>query len=144
MVEKLLFEREEVQFAHDDEDFVYVFHRFDSGKIMFKRLFPNAVAQEAEVVIYPGGKKHLANTAVIVLYKAAVSGQQLSGFLPNVLRTMLDLFLSKEVLNQNLSKAISSFQVNTPIAAVEDVMEFVEPYSPWAVFSQKGRVLLIS
>ena len=139
MVDPPVFEREEVQFVHDDEDFIYSFHRFDNGKITFKRLFPRALAQEAEVVIYPGGKKHLANTAVIVLYKAAASGQQLSGFLPNVLRTMLDLYLSKEILHQNLSKAILSFQVNTAIASVEKVMEFIEPFTPWAVNSQPRR-----
>ena len=140
MFDQHVFEREEVQFVHDDEDFVYIFHRFDNGKITFKRLFPSALAQEAEVVIYPCGKKHLANTAVIVLYKAAASGQQLSGFLPNVLRTMLDLYLSKEALHQNLSKAILTFQVKTAIASVEQVMEFIEPYTPWAVHCQIHRV----
>jgi hypothetical protein len=139
MGDQHVFEREEVQFMHDDEDFVYSFHRFDNGKITFKRLFPSASAQEGEVVIYPCGKKYLANTAVIVLYKAAASGQQLSGFLPNVLRTMLDLYLSKETLLQNLSKAILSFQVNTAIASIEEVMEFIEPYAPWAVHSQTRR-----
>lgn len=140
VVDPLVFEREEVQFVHGDEDFIYSFHRFDNGKITFRRVFPIAMAQEAEVVIYPGGKKHLANTAVIVLYKAAASGQQLTGFLPNVLRTMLDLYLSKEILYHNLSKAILSFQVNTAIASVEKVMEFIEPYTPWAVHSQTPRV----
>lgn len=135
MVDLLLFEREEVQFIHDDEEFIYNFHHFDSGKITFKRLDPTAPTQEAEVVIHPAGKTHLANTAIIVLYKAARSSQPMKGFLPNVLITMLELYASKEALNMDLEKAISSFQVKSPIASVEEVMKFAEPYSPWAVYS---------
>jgi hypothetical protein len=131
MNDLLLFEREEVQFIHDDEDFVYSFHCFDSGKITFKRLWP--ATKESEIVIFPGGQKALANTAIIVLYKAAASGQQLSGFLPNVLRRVLDMYISKDALLEHLGRAITNFQVKSPICQVEKVMEFVGPYAPWMV-----------
>lgn len=126
-----LFQREEVQFMHDNEDFVYRFDRFDSGKIAFRQLKPIGLAQEVD--IYPNGKMQFANTAVIVLFKAATSGQPLKGFLPDVLRTMLDLYVSKDAMIANLSKTITSFQAKTPIAFMEDVIRFVDPYAPWTV-----------
>ena len=135
MVDRPRFDWEDVFFIHDDEEFIYSFHRFDNGKISFKKLVPNAPAgqEESEVVIYPGGKKHLANTAVIVLYKGVASGQPLTGFLPNILHTMLDMYISEEGLKTNLEKSIASFQVTTPIADVDKVLEFVLPYAPWRV-----------
>jgi len=141
MVDILLFEREEVQFIHDDVEFIYNFHRFDTGKITFKRLDPTAPIQGAEEVIYPAGKPHLANMAIIVMYKASESGQKMSGFLPNVLRTMLELNPSKEVTNTNLGNAILSFKVKTPIAPIEQVMKFVEPYAPWVVHSSQKSIV---
>jgi hypothetical protein len=141
MVDLLLFEREEVQFIHDDVEFIYNFHRFDTGKITFKRLDPTAPIQGAEEVIYPAGKPHLANMAIIVLYKASASGQMMSGFLPNVLRTMLELNPSKEVTKNNLANAILSFNVKNPIASIEQVIKFVEPYASWAVYSPKRSIV---
>ena len=135
MNDLILFEREEVQFTHDEEDFVYSFHRFDTGKITFKRLWPAAPLQDAEVIIHPGDKKPLANMAIIVLYKAATLGQQMSGFLPNVLRTMLDMYDSKETLKLQLSRSIASFQARNPIAELDQVVEFLDPYAPWSVSS---------
>jgi hypothetical protein len=132
----IFFEREEVQFIHDDEEFIYNFHRFDSGKITFKRLDPRAPVQEPEVIIYPPGTTHLACIVIIVLYKSVAEGQQMNGTLEEVLKTMLNLHPSKEILDSNLGGAITSFRVKkTPIAVLEDVMEFVKPHTPWAVHS---------
>jgi hypothetical protein len=141
MVDLLLFEREEVQFIHDDVEFIYNFHRFDTGKITFKRRDPTAPIQGGEEVIYPAGKPHLANMAIIVLYKASESGQMMSGFLPNVLRTILELNPSKEVTKTNLANAILSFKVKNPIASIEQVMNFVEPYASWVVYSLKRSIV---
>lgn len=131
----LLFEREEVQFLHEDEDFIYSFHRFDSGKVTFRRLWPAAKSQECEVVLYPSGEKSIVNIAVIVLYKAVTSGQKLQGFLPDVLKTMVNLYDSKEGLISNLKKAIAAFPGQTRIASVDNIIEFIAPYSLWTVLS---------
>jgi hypothetical protein len=131
MVDLLLFEREEVTFVHDDEDFIYSFHHFDTGKITFKRIWPAAKSQEGEVVIHPSGQKPVANTAVIVLYKAASGGQHMTGFLPGVLRTMMSTYSTKEACVAHLTKAIQSFPVRSPIATIDDILKFVHPYAPW-------------
>jgi hypothetical protein len=126
------FDREEVQFTHDDEDFVYYFNRFESKKITFKQLKP--LGPIPEVDIYPSGTPQLANTAIIILFKAATSGHQpLKGILPDILRTMLDLYSTKDTMVANLSKTIFSFRAKKPIAIIEDVVQFVEPYASWKV-----------
>jgi len=139
MIDILLFEREEVHFIHDDEDFIFTFHRFDSGKITFKRLWPAAKFQEGEVVLYPQGEKSVANTAVIVLYRAASAGTKMEGFLPDVLRTIMSFYPNREALAANLTKSIQSFPVQSQIASVDDIMKFIAPYTPWTVSSDAIR-----
>lgn len=131
----VIFEREEVQFTHDEEDFIYNFHCLENRNIAFRRLLPGLPIQEAEVDIYAAGEKRLVNIALIVLYKATASGQHISGFLPNILSTMLNLYSSKKALVASLTKAISSFPAKTPIASADQVMEFVQPYALWMVYS---------
>jgi hypothetical protein len=126
------FEREEVSFIHDDEEFIYSF-RFDSGKVTFKRLQPAAKFQETEVVLHPAGEKAIASTAVIVLYKALGSGITLGGFLPDTLRTIMKLYPSKEALVANLNRSIQFFPAKTAIASVDAVIKFITPYAPWTV-----------
>ena len=133
MINCPMFEREEVQFTHDDIDFTYSFHQFDSGRITLKRTWPAAPPNEAEMVIFPDGGKQMVNTAIIVLYKATANGMPMRGFLTRALKTMLKSYLTKEALLVNLKICIDSFPVKTPIASVDKVMDFVLPYAPWAV-----------
>jgi len=118
-----------VKFTHDSTDYVYVFHRYDSGQITFKRLWP--AAQDGEITIYWDGKKDAVDTIVIVLYKAAKEEQDLKGFQSNVMRKILNLYSSKEELEESLQRAIISFGEKFPIAKISDVMDFANPYSPW-------------
>src|SRR5271169_4872021 len=133
------FEREEVSFEHEACDFIYIFHRFESGNITFKRKWPTSPTQEPEVVIYPCGQQTVASTAIIVLFKCVTSGTErsgLTGFLPDMLKAILDLHWSKETLIAHLSKAIDSFPVAVQkIASIEDVMQFIAPSASWTVQS---------
>lgn len=86
-------------------------------------------------MLYPSGEKSIVNIAVIVLYKAVTSGQKLQGFLPDVLKTMVNLYDSKEGLISNLKKAIAAFPGQTRIASVDNIIEFIAPYSLWTVLS---------
>lgn len=136
MVNLPTFEREEVEFTHDDRDIIYSFHQFESGKITLRRTWPTAPVHESEIVIFPEGGRKNVNTAIIVLYKATANGQPMRGFLPNALKTMLKLYSSPEVLLSNLKDSIDTFQSKTPIASVDKIMEFVTPYAPWGVYLQ--------
>jgi hypothetical protein len=132
MSDLLVFEREEVQFVHDDDDYVYSFHRTDSGVISFKRL-----QQDVSEKIITGGAEasSLANTAIIVLCKAAASGQNImSGFIPSALTTILNEYASEDEMKAGLTNAIANFGTKSAIAAIADVMKFVTPYVPWTVF----------
>jgi hypothetical protein len=129
------FQREEIQFSYNDEDFVYMFQRFDSGKFTMRRLLSATAPPQPEIGLHPNGDKPLISTAVIVLCKAAQSGQELKGHLPNVLRLMLDGYSARADLKSDLANAISSFPAKAPIATVDKVMEFAEPYAPWMVAS---------
>jgi hypothetical protein len=135
--EVMHFQREEVTFDHEGDSFIYIFHRFESGNVSFRRKWNTTVPQEPEVIIYPPHHNAIANTAVIVLYKCATSGTHidgLTGFLPDVLRTILDLYVSKEALAKHLHRAIDSFPVKKlKIASIDDVIKFLGPYAPWTV-----------
>ena len=70
---------------------------------------------------------------MIVLYKAAKEEQDLKGFQSNVMRKILNLYSSKEELEEKLQRAIISFEKKVPIGKISDVMDFANPYTPWRV-----------
>ena len=132
MSEQRTFNHEEISFEHDDDEFVYVFFGFPptgTEKVTIRRIIPHP--STSEETIYPKGKSSVGHTAVLVLYKASLGGQPMLGFLPDVLKTVLRNAGSREAMVTGLKSAIAAFPVVSPIAKVEDVMAFVEPYAPW-------------
>lgn len=128
--------REEIEFEHDDKVFVYVFHRFEDGKITFERanLPHTAVSKKnpQQDVLYPSGTPTLISTAILVLYKASQQGTAEASFVREILAIFVG-DIAEEACYSGLKAAIASFSVNTPIAKLGDVMQFVEPYSKWKV-----------
>jgi hypothetical protein len=134
MPEVIHFDHEEVSFVHDNEEFIYNFHQFDSGRITFKR--QNKLAQEPEVEVFPAGEKQIRIFVPIVLYKVKSSGVKMNGILPEVLSKLLELY-TKEQFETDLKRALLVFpHVNTKIATVGEIMEFVAPYAPWTVIPE--------
>jgi len=144
-MEHRTFNHEELTFEHDDEEFIYTFHGFPPTgieKVKMRRLKP-LPATDLYDLVYPNGKLLSAHTAVIVLYKATTQGQPMIGFLPDVLRTVLKSTGSKEAMVAGLKKAFDVFPVKNPIANVDDVMAFVEPYAPWQVYFRSTKANIV-
>jgi hypothetical protein len=128
------FNREEVSFEHNGEEFIYSFHQFESGRITFKRLWTNGHTQESEVEIYPAGEKSIRMSVPVVLFKAHASGLEMNGILPNILTKLLGLYSSKAQFETDVKYAINFFPVKTLISTVKEVIEFVAPFAPWTVY----------
>lgn len=131
------FNHEELSFEHDEEEWIYVFFGFPpSGveKVKIRRVHP--LPPVSEEVVYPNGTAIVANTAILVLFKASMGGQPMIGFLPDLLKGILKASSGREATMAGLKKAIDAFAVKTAIAKVDDVMSFIEPYAPWGVTSQ--------
>jgi hypothetical protein len=127
------FDREEVYFEYNNEDFLYTFQRSESGRITFKRMLTAPTWQETFVEVYPGGEKAIRTSATIVLFAAHAMGTPMNGILPDVLRKLLGLYESLEQLETDMEHGIAVFP-QKGIGNVGDIMEFVAPYTPWAVF----------
>lgn len=128
---------EEIEFVHNDESFIYSFRSRDS-RITLKRVNSPGRPQEAEVDVFPDASIAAVNTAILVLYKAAkytyTDGMSMQDFLPTTLRKLATSYSSKEMLEHNIRSAENAFlggKVDN--AMVEDVIKFLEPYTPWAV-----------
>jgi hypothetical protein len=127
---------EEIEFVHNDESFIYSFRSRDSSRITLKRVNSPGRPQEAEVDVFPDASIAAVNTAILVLYKAAKynDGMSMQDFLPTTLGKLATSYSSKEMLEHNMRSAENAFlggKVDN--AMVEDVIKFLEPYTPWAV-----------
>jgi hypothetical protein len=140
---------EEVEFVYNDETFIYSFRSRGDARITFKRVWNSSShpIQEAEIDVYPNACLAAVNTAVLVLFKAATwkLGVPMPTFIPKTLGKLLASkgYISREVLERNLRGAIGTFngtrtggQKNSKrarIAEIGEVMEFLEPFTPWGV-----------
>jgi hypothetical protein len=141
---------EEVEFEHDNVQYVYLFlepREDDSNpsscstgpatnthkRYQFRRKRPLCTIGEQQLL--PGGKNIARHTAIVVLFKASEGGIGMVGFLPKVLKMILEKSNGREGMMNQLRLAIEGFQTVNPIASVEEVMKFVEPYAPWKVSS---------
>ncbi len=126
---------EEIEFDDGDESFIYSFRCRDS-RITLKRVPSPGVPHEPEVDVFPNASMTAVNTAVLVLYKAAITdnGISVQDFLPATLRKLLTHYSSPERLEVNMREGTDAFAGrklnNTP---VEDIIKFLEPYTPWTV-----------
>jgi hypothetical protein len=135
MATKDKFDREEVTFSHGDEDFIFVFERYDSGVITFRRVRPLNESPEAEVMIHPNGNRQSINTAVVALFKSqAFPSADPKSYLELALRKMLQIFFQKDALLKNLAKAVATFPSKTPIANVDQLINFILPYTQWVLW----------
>jgi hypothetical protein len=135
---------EEIEFVHNDESFIYSFRSRDSSRITLKRVNSPGRPQEAEVDVFPDASIAAVNTAILVLYKAAKDndGMSMQDFLPTTLRKLATSYASKEMLEHNMRSAENAFlggKVDN--AMVEDVIKFLEPYTPWAVFNLHKKLI---
>jgi hypothetical protein len=128
-------DREEVTFSHGDEDFIFIFQRYDTGVITFRRLRPLDESPEAETMIHPNGNRQSMNTAIVALFKSQAfpSADPLS-YLELALRRMLQIFYEKESLLKNLAKAVDTFPSKTSIANVDQLINFILPYTKWVIW----------
>jgi hypothetical protein len=112
-----------------DTEFIFRLTRWENGNITFKRISP---PERHGPVIYP--TENLVYIALIALYKAAkVNNSVLKSplsrdFLKDIMTVITD---DEEQLPSKLKEAVndeSMFDVQTPIASVMELTEFVQPY----------------
>lgn len=129
------FDREEVTFHHANEDFIFVFQRnFDSGEITIRRVRLANEPQDKEVLIYPNGNRQYINQAIVALFKSKnFSSPDPKSFLPAALRQILGIFFTKESLVKNAGKAIAGFPAKSHVGTIEDLIDFMLPYTQWVV-----------
>ena len=120
--------REEIEFEHEDKVYVYAFNRFEDGKITFGRVPLSSAKKNPIHVLYPSGTPTHIGIALIVLYKGFQQGTADWSFLREILTILLG-DMSKEACYCALKTAMTK----TPWAKVDDVMQFVAPYSKWKV-----------
>lgn len=126
---------EEIEFVHNEQSLIYSFRVRDS-RITLKQVPSDGGLQEQEVDVFPDASIAAVNTAVLVLFNAAMVGPEISkqDFLPTTLRKLLTHYSSRDRLQFNMRKGAKGFGggkfENTP---VEDIVKFLEPYTPWAV-----------
>lgn len=129
------FDREEITFHHAGEYFIYVFQRnFDSGVITIRRTRSLKEPKDArtEALIYPNGSRQHVHQAIIALFKSKdFPSLDPKSFLPVALRKILQIFSTKEALMKNAGKAIHAFPSKAQIGRVEDLVDFLLPYTKW-------------
>src|SRR5438045_2393666 len=121
------FEWEEVTFNHNNEVYIYRFHWPENGKIRFKRMWPAAKSHEVEL----GIDTSIQNVvAIIVLHKCVSTGTLpggLAGFLPEILKMILQLYVSKDLFKAAITDAYDSFGMKPTTIEIEGVIKFIEP-----------------
>jgi len=136
---------EEVEFVYNEQTFIYRFRSRDSISISFRRIWntPGHTPESAWMRIYPEAVLPVINAAVLVLYKAATwkPGMPMPQFIPAMLSKLLKWpYSSKEMLEQSMKGSIDTFGTvggipfgKEKIAELSQVMNFLEPYTPWGV-----------
>jgi hypothetical protein len=129
------FDREDITFHHAGEYFIFAFRRnFESGVITIRRVRPVEEPQDAEALIHPNGSRQHINQAIVALFKSKdFPSQDSKSFLPDALRKILQIFCKKESLMKNAGKAIAAFPSNSHIASIEDLINFLLPYTQWVL-----------
>lgn len=141
MVDRI-FGGEEVQFVHEGVTVIFGFQKdpdkFNEYTYVCKQRGSQRCSNAARPKhIFSSGDDSFFNRAralevMLILFKAKQSNQPLIGFLPGLLQMLVNLFVSREKLDEAIAQSVhATMYLGCELEEQSEFENFIRPYVPW-------------